>query len=513
MTKLPTICRLLAAVCSLTLVTGASAEEVEDSLDRLSALQRIQAVERKLETLSRIVEAQARVIAEQRQQMDALRTRIQTGNMPSGATAGSRHDALSKAEGCVPAASDIVSGPAKAALTRSSSSTPFFTSCDNSELASPPPPQEVAGWTSSHAYIKSSDGNFDIRFGGRAQFDFRAYQGSEAPPSSFFLRRARLEADGGLFKHYQYRVQADFADQSSLLVRDAYINIHYRPAFQVQAGQFKAPFSQEELQTSKYMALVERSSLNAIAPKRSPGFMVHGELFGGAVTYAAGAFNGKGILAANTGSTPELNLRLRLSPFKDNGLLNDFSFGGAYATGQQEDGRSVIGRTASRSVTFFPRVPVNGRTERANAEFAWFYSNASLKGEYDRSVEAREGLGPAGGDLPSVVAEGFLLQGTYLFTGEKKTGSAVTPRSLFLESPGATGGAWELAIRYEHFRLDDGSDSNRVEALTLGVNWWLTQFVRFQSNLILERFDDPLRTPRPRETSAWSYLSRLQVIF
>mgnify|MGYP001617256209 CR=1 FL=1 len=66
-------------------------------------------------------------------------------------------------------------------------------------------------------------------------------------PSSFFIRRARLEAGGILFKHYEYKVQADFADTGSTLLRDGFININYAKEAQFQFGQFKAPFSQEEL--------------------------------------------------------------------------------------------------------------------------------------------------------------------------------------------------------------------------------------------------------------------------
>ena len=80
-----------------------------------------------------------------------------------------------------------------------------------------------------------------MQFGGRLQFDWRSHTGTATPPSSFFIRRARFEAEGELFKHYEYKVQGDFADTGSTLLRDGYININYNPAFQVQVGQFKAP--------------------------------------------------------------------------------------------------------------------------------------------------------------------------------------------------------------------------------------------------------------------------------
>ncbi len=61
--------------------------------------------------------------------------------------------------------------------------------------------------------------------------------------------------------------------------------------------------------------------------------------------------------------------------------------------------------------------------------------------------------------------------------------------------------------------MDDAVNGNRAEAFTFGVNWWLTKFVRYQSNFILERFTDPARSPSPGDRNSFSYLSRVQVIF
>ncbi|MBI1982763.1 MAG: hypothetical protein HYS61_01025 [Acidobacteria bacterium] len=364
----------------------------------------------------------------------------------------------------------------------------------------------VAGWTGSHPYIRSKDGNFEMEFGGRLQFDWRSYTGTATPPSSFFIRRARLEAGGQLFKHYEYRVQADFADTGSTLLRDGFININYLQAAQLQFGQFKAPFSQEELQSSKYIDFVERSSVNGLTPGRTPGLMFHGQVLDGLLEYSAGAFNGRRELTANNSSTPEGYVRLRLTPFK--GL----SFGGALADGRHNNDNSFRGRTASQSVVFFKPVPVNGEIVRANGEFWWRYKNFSVRGEYDQTHQARQGLGLGGGNLPGVIGKGYVLQATYLLTGEAKGESGITPKKTFLETPRGLG-AWELAFRYENLQMHDSENPNRAEAFTFGVNWWLSKFVRYQSNFALERFKDPQRAPTPGDSDHFGYLSRIQVIF
>ncbi|MGH9336662.1 MAG: porin, partial [Vicinamibacteria bacterium] len=154
----------------------------------------------------------------------------------------------------------------------------------------------TAGFDGSHAFVRSEDGAFLLEFGGRLHLDYRAYSNEPTaadpeeratPPDSFVLRRARFEAAGTLYKdesnpekdlYFEFKVQADFADVESALLRDGYVNIHVRDEFQVMAGQFKAPFSQEEIQSSKYIPFVERSMLNNLAPSRSPGVMVFGTL-------------------------------------------------------------------------------------------------------------------------------------------------------------------------------------------------------------------------------------------
>lgn len=372
----------------------------------------------------------------------------------------------------------------------------------------------LASWTKGHAFIKSADGNFTMQFGGRAQLDYRHYTGTATPESSFLIRRARFEAEGQLFPHFEYKVQADFADRKSTMLRDAFLNVNYTERFQVKFGHFKQPFSQEELQSSKYIDFVERSSVNKIVPGRSPGLMFHGQFVDGAVQYALGIFNGQGTLNTNSSSTPEVNARLRFSPFKktDSELFKNFSFGGAVARGRQNGGNSFEGKTASGSLTFFSKVPVNGQRLRANGEFWWRYKNWSLRAEYDQTNQEREALGPAGTNLPGVVAKGYILQTTYLLTGETKTESGITPKAAFLADDGGVG-AWELALRYENLQVHDRVNPNRAEAYTFGVNWWLTKFVRYQSNFILERFEDTSRAPTPGKRNHFAYLSRVQVIF
>ncbi len=428
-----------------------------------------------------------------------------------GEPTGSDHPATStKPEETVPVSElEVVKGELEAVANSVAETNLRVTKLDKETKSS-----VLAGWTGSHPYIRSKDGNFEMEFGGRLQLDHRAYTGTANPSNTFLIRRARLEAGGRLFKHYEYKVQADFAETNARLLRDGYLNINYTPALQMQFGQFKAPFSQEELQSSKYIDFVERSSVNSLAPARSPGVMVHGTLANGVFEYAAGGFNARKELQVNTAGTPEAYVRLRFTPFRDSGPapLRDFSFGGAFADGRHRNDLSFAGVTASRSTLFFTPVPVNGEIVRANAEFWWRYKSFSVRGEYDQTNQARENLKGDGINLPGVIGKGMVFQATYLLTGEAKTDTGITPKKNFLGGERGLG-AWELAFRYENLQMHDSANPNRAEAYTFGVNWWMTKFVRYQSNFILEQFKDPLRTPTPGDTDHFGYLSRIQVIF
>ena len=84
-------------------------------------------------------------------------------------------------------------------------------------------------------------------------------------------------------------LQLDFAGGGTAL-KDAYIGLTDFPLGKLRMGQFKEPFSLEELTSSNYMTFVERAVPNAFAPSRSVGFMLHDVALDSRMTWAAGLF-------------------------------------------------------------------------------------------------------------------------------------------------------------------------------------------------------------------------------
>lgn len=391
---------------------------------------------------------------------------------------------------------------------------PASNAAQTRDQASPP-----AGWNGNRFFLRSSDGRFQSEIIGYSQLDFHGYQSGNHPPNTFLIRRARLGVEGRLDRYFEYKVEGDFADTNSTLLRDLYGRIHRTDAFQLSFGQFRVPISQEEMRFDAVQDFVERSMVNLLVPSRSPGLMASGSLAKRVFEYQIGAFNGKGLLATNNNGTPESAVRVRLSPWKNRKSVwgDGFSFGGAFTTGRNVGGLSVRGQTESRSFIFFMPETVNGKQTRANGELTWMLGPAAIRAEYDQTNQERRHLAADGTNLPGVVAQGYMAQVTYLLTGETKPeAGSVTPRfDLFREGAGRAGrGAWELKLRYANLYIADGSPkSNRAETLFFGVNWYMNRFMSHMVDFGFERFKDRLRTPQPGDGNFFVVLSRLQVTF
>ena len=363
----------------------------------------------------------------------------------------------------------------------------------------------TSGWNGSHAFIQSTDGNFEVEFGGRVHLDFRAYSADFTPDPTFVLRRARLEIDGTLYKFFEFKVQPEFTDEGSTLLRDGYINIHPKDSIQVTAGQFKAPFSLEELQSSKYFDFIERSMLNNIVASRSPGVMFHGHTADEVVQYAFSAQNNRGSLQPNPVGRPDFFGRLSFKPWQE-GALSKVNFGGAFALGKREEERYLRGRTSSRSVVFSDEFDLNGDLRTYNIEGLWVHRNVKLQSEYISARAERLSLGENGSDLSDVKSRGLYVLGTYTLTGEDKKGNGpITPKKGIHEG-GA--GAWEIGFRYQFF---DIKDSNRSDTYDFKVDWWLNKFTRFQANVSYETFRHP--PVGVSDTSNIAVLTRMAIYF
>ena len=116
---------------------------------------------------------------------------------------------------------------------------------------------------------------------------------------SFDIARMRVGFKGGMWKPWlKYEFQFEFnrtSGDSSSKVKDAYLEFDRAKLATLRVGQFKTPFSLQELISSGRQQFVDRAITNLkFAPARDTGVMLTGvtdEKFFG---YAAGIFNGSG---------------------------------------------------------------------------------------------------------------------------------------------------------------------------------------------------------------------------
>jgi phosphate-selective porin OprO and OprP len=365
-----------------------------------------------------------------------------------------------------------------------------------------------------------------VDFRARFQADLRTFSPDSKPDeSSFTLHRARLGIQGTFLKRFEYEVERDFQD-SDHPWRDIALNYRAHRRFEIQGGRFKVPFGLDQLTRITDFDYVFRSRVGeTVAPGRDTGLMAHGRFFKRGLNYQVGAFlhdgdnagRGQRTLAARFTGTP---LRLFPAPRWLKGLRAGF----AVAHSELPEGlNSLRGRTLSRE-TFFNRVFVSGRRVRLGVELDWSSGPFSVKGEYLQSSDTRHGQGVRTQDLPSLLARGWYLSGTWVVTGEKKAGG-LEPRRAFLRDGGW--GAVEVAVRCEKLQLGSSSYpgpalvhpraanllGNGQQIWTFGLNWHLNRHTKIQANAVREDLEDILRSPVPGQKLFWGQVVRLQVAF
>jgi phosphate-selective porin len=113
----------------------------------------------------------------------------------------------------------------------------------------------------------SPDARFQLSLGGRGQFQYQYLDkddvnGPAQDTSVWKIRRFKVYMGGYAFNQdLTYRVQVDLAKSGTAqMLDDAWINYRFTDAAQLQAGQFKMPFSREELTSDGALQFVDRAS-------------------------------------------------------------------------------------------------------------------------------------------------------------------------------------------------------------------------------------------------------------
>lgn len=368
----------------------------------------------------------------------------------------------------------------------------------------------------------TSSEKFGVKVGGRIMYDYNNIADQNdanllklGDQDDFVeARRVRLFAEGKGYGVFEYKLQLDFADDVTAM-KDVYFAINDVPLVgQLVFGHRKAPFSLEELTSSKYITFMERSLPNVFAPGRELGVTVFNHAAGENVAWGFGAYfddvdegqkekeaDNMGILLAG---------RMTATPYYDEPskgrYLVHVGLGGVY----RDVGSDTV-RFRQRPEAHIPdRWISTGTFDASNygvlgLEAAAVWGSLSLQSEFMYVSVDDQFLA----DKPEYYSA--YVYGSWFLTGEHRpysrssgTFGRVKPLENFWIVPGCVGtGAWELTARWSYLDLgggpnneyafdDNGHLAGDQSDLTLGVNWYWNPNMRWMVNYIhtWNKYDD-----------------------
>jgi phosphate-selective porin OprO and OprP len=372
---------------------------------------------------------------------------------------------------------------------------------------------------------------------GLIQWDSRTFfqDGGINGNDGFLLRRARPIFTGTLFHDYDFNFTPDFGG-STVQILDAYLNYHSSPEFQVEAGKFKSPVGLEVLQSDPNTLFNERSLATDLMPNRDLGLELHGDLFRGVVSYAAGVFNGASDYNGTTVNTSyqddkSFAGRLFFQPWKNTDVspLRGLGFGvsGSYQANHPNTNTATgltPGYTTDGQQKFFAYntgVNANGAGWRVSPQAYYYYGPLGLMAEYVVSDQQVASLAKSA-DLQNTAWE---VSGGWVLTGEDASYNTLTPRHPFDLRRGQWG-AWQVVARYAGLDVDgkafqDGfasstKSADRANAWSVGLNWYLNKDIRADLSFSHTTFDGFTGKTSPGTVPAQSenvLFSRVQLAF
>ena len=374
------------------------------------------------------------------------------------------------------------------------------------------PPSIAMTWGDRPSIHFGTAARIDLRL--NLQVDARESDAALTPGGSVAWARKRVGVDGVVARVLGFQVEGEIDEPSPW--RDVYVNYQQFDAVQLQAGQFKLPFSREQTTSAAKLDFVYRSRVAALlAPGRDRGVMVHGRVIADRLSYEAGTFTRDGDNARHPG--PErvaggrtIAARVTARPFRSaHSAWRTVEAGVAGTWSDIAEGfPGFQGETQFGEDFYEAELWVQGSLRRRGVEFRWRPGPFSLTSEYIRLAIERRAQGVEGTDLSPFVADGWYVSGTWTITGETKTGAfgaveaAVRVEALGFSSEG-TGEPASASPRAEVVL------GRRLEALTIGMNWHPMRWLKVQVNAIREvvtESGEAALLQRP----LWSQVLRLQ---
>ena len=185
-------------------------------------------------------------------------------------------------------------------------------------------------------FVKSADGNNELVIQGRVQtrFAHEKPDGADAE-DAFEIARARLTLKGhALSPDIKFKFQTDFGKGGATL-KDFLVDYKLHDKVIVRAGQWKRPFSRQQINSSGNLELVDRAITDkAFGAGRDIGVAVHNNYEKSPeIEWALGVFNG-------TGEKPLLSGDVVVDPMTGEGEIT----GGGFSNVPDHVLPAIVGR-------------------------------------------------------------------------------------------------------------------------------------------------------------------------
>lgn len=310
------------------------------------------------------------------------------------------------------------------------------------------------------AKLEFADWNMRLNLSVQDRFAFIDYDNLEgrdvSDTTDFSLTLVRLKVSGDILdKEWSYKFENDFVSgvqgdgRNGSELKDAWLQYNAADEYKVRAGQFKVPFSRQELNSDETLQFQSRGLVsNTFSPSRNQGAMLHGDL--GGVNYALGVFNGlsdgEGINAAGVDNKilGAAAINTSFGEYGDRTVEGDFRENGDFAA---TVGAAVLvgeGETElADNLEDFDHVDVN-------VDAGVKVAGLSLQGEFYFSQASFDELGVDDDEVDTI---GFYAQAGYMFVPDE----------------------WELAARFGLIDPDDSLDEliDNIYGYDVSLNYYI----------------------------------------
>jgi phosphate-selective porin OprO/OprP len=340
--------------------------------------------------------------------------------------------------------------------------------------------------------FSSKDDRLRLELSGRLHLDAAYFDADNTPlEDTVRVRRARLGVALTLFRDFTVKYQYDFTGDGRTL--DASLSYEGFDPWEVKIGQFREPFSLEELTSSNNNTFMERALPNEFARGYNTGIAISTH---GADWSAAGGVFGDRVVKNVFGAGDEdlaLTGRVTYAPVhNDEGVAH---FGINASRRDVEEGGRVRFATNPESPLADENLVSTGSIQDADVfyvaglEAAGVRGPFSIQGEYIHTALDRDN-GRSDLNFSGLNFSGGYAYVSWFLTGESRPYNV--KRGYFSGiKPNRATGAFELALRFSALDLNDGGvTGGREMNTTLGLNWYYRRNLRLMTNLIHVDTDD-----------------------